>query len=246
MKQHGVRDFARGVVDLIFPNSCLICDCPATDDDHFRHGLCSSCYGAVTGQRLNVCLRCGQNVGPHSSDLEGCVVCRKVTYAFSSVVRLGRYDGRLREAVLRIKTSFGESLAERLGQVFVECRKDRLSSLRSDLVVSIPLHWRRAWWRGYNQAAAIAEQIGKSIGVPVARGCLKRVRHTPQQVQPSAAARRENVRGAFRVAKGANVAGKRILLVDDVMTTGSTASEASRTLRDAGAAEICVAVLARR
>jgi predicted amidophosphoribosyltransferase len=72
------------------------------------------------------------------------------------------------------------------------------------------------------------------------------VRNTPQQLQPSASARRENVRGAFRVRRGANVEGKRILLVDDVMTTGSTASEASRTLKAAGAAEITVAVLARR
>ena len=201
---------------------------------------------SVSGQSDNACLRCGQNVGPHSNNEEGCVVCRKVAYPFNSVIRLGSYDGRLRDAVIRMKSSSGESLAERMGRVFGECRKDRLSELRSDLVVSIPLYWRRAWWRGYNQAAAIAEQIGKCIGVPVARGCLRRVRHTPQQLQPSAAARRENVRGAFRVSRGANVVGKRILLVDDVMTTGSTAGEAARTLRDAGAAEICVAVLARR
>ena len=119
-------------------------------------------------------------------------------------------------------------------------------ALRSDLVAPVPLHWRRTWWRGYNQAAAVAEQLARMIGVPSSRRCLRRIRHTPQQLQPSAAARRENVRGAFRVRRGANVVGKRILLVDDVMTTGSTASEASRTLREAGAVEVAVAVLARR
>jgi ComF family protein len=246
MARHGLRDFVRGFLDLIFPNSCQICDAEASDDDILRHGLCSECWAAVTVVPQNRCVRCGQAMGPHSECTEGCVACRTVSFGFRAVVLLGIYDGRLREAVLRMKRSTGESLAENMGRVFGECRRDRISELRSDLVVPVPLHWRRAWHRGYNQAAAIAEQLAWVAGVPYSRGCLKRTRHTPQQLQPSSAARRANVRGAFRVRKGVRLTGKRILLVDDVMTTGSTASEASRTLREAGASEVVVAVLARR
>jgi ComF family protein len=246
MPQSVLRAFVRGAVELIFPSSCWICESPGTELDQFRHGLCTACFGAVTADPHHLCLRCGQIVGPHADMTDGCAECHKVAYGFQSVIRLGKYDGRLREAILRMKTSAGESLAENMGRVFGECRKERLLSTRSSLVVPVPLHWRRSWRRGYNQAAAVAEHLARSMGVPCACNCLRRVRNTPQQLQPSASARRENVRGAFRVRRGANVDGKRILLVDDVMTTGSTASEASRTLKAAGAAEITVAVLARR
>lgn len=241
-----LRDFSRGVVELIFPNTCWICESSATEIDQFRHGLCIACFNAVTDDPEHLCLRWGQSVGLHTDSSDGCVACRKISYGFQSVIRLGKYDGRLREAVLRMKTSGGESLAENMGSVFGECRQERLLAARSTLVVPVPLHWRRSWWRGYNQAAALAEQLARRVGVHCACNCLRRVRHTPQQLQPSASARRENVRGAFRMTRGAKVDGKRILLVDDVMTTGSTASEVSRTLKAAGAAEVTVAVLARR
>jgi ComF family protein len=246
MSSHVVGEFLRGVVDLVFPNSCLICDVEASEEASFRHGLCTTCFGAVTNDPHHLCLRCGQTVGPHTAGSERCAACRTAAFGFRSVIRLGKYDGRLRDAVLRMKLSAGESLADHLGRVFGECRKERFSAAGCDLVVPVPLHWRRAWQRGYNQAAAIAEGIARSMGIPWSARCLRRIRHTPQQLQPSAAARRENVRGAFRVVRGAKVAGKRILLVDDVMTTGSTASEASRMLREAGAREVVVGILARR
>jgi ComF family protein len=246
VSQYGVKYLVRGLVELIFPNACLICDVSATDSDSLRHGLCSQCLKAVINEPPDVCLRCGQNVGPHTNNSEPCVACRTATFAFESVIRLGKYEKRLRDAVLRMKSRSGESLAENMGRVFGEYRKERFCAQPCDLVIPVPLHWKRAWSRGYNQAAAVAEQLGRAIGVTCWRKGLKRVRNTAQQLQPSAAARRENVRGAFRVARGANVRGKRILLVDDVMTTGSTASEASRTLREAGAKVVFVAILARR
>jgi ComF family protein len=152
----------------------------------------------------------------------------------------------LRDAVLRMKTASGEGLADMMGRVFAESARDRLRAANADLVVPVPLHWRRVWRRGYNQSAAVARELAVGLGVPFRSNWLRRIRHTPQQVQPSAAARRENVRGAFRASWRAAVSGKRILLVDDVMTTGSTASEAAKVLRAEGAKEITVAILARR
>jgi ComF family protein len=177
---------------------------------------------------------------------DGCPACRDQAFAFERAFRLGPYDGRLREGVLRIKSSAGEPLAEMFGRVVAEVIGPRLLMGRVEVVVPVPLHWRRRWARGYNQAEAIARELAGAVGAPHEPGWLRRVRPVAQQLQPSAAARRENVRGAFRATAGARAAGRRVLLVDDVMTTGSTAGEAARVLRAAGAAGVVVAVLARR
>jgi ComF family protein len=247
MSWHGLTYLLRGLAQLVFPNSCLICDAAETECGGFRHGLCTACHLAVTHDGVPSCVRCGLNVGPHIDTRDpGCAACRRGSLSFDSVVRLGPYQGRLREAVLRMKSRSGEALGEMMGRVFLEVRESALRETRPDLIVPVPIHWRRAWTRGHNQSAGVARELGSGLGVRFAPGCLRRVRHTPQQVQPSASARRKNVRGAFRATRGASVAGKRILLVDDVMTTGSTAGEAARTLRNAGAASVAVAILARR
>jgi ComF family protein len=145
-----------------------------------------------------------------------------------------------------MKSSGGEGLAEMIGRLFWERWSSRLKASGIDLVVPIPLHWKRRWMRGYNQAAAIGRELALGLGVKFAPKLLRRVRHTPQQIQPSAAARKENVRGAFAVSRRASLGTGTVLLVDDVLTTGSTASEAARTLRAAGASKVMVAVLARR
>ena len=242
----GLKDLVRGLADLAYPNSCLICDGPESASDRFRHGLCSDCYLAVSSDSVPSCLRCGLTVGPHLNTAEGCTVCRSQSYAFRSVYRLGVYEGRLRDAILKMKAGMGDALSQMMGRVSREALLDRLLAARIDQVVPVPLHWRCEWARGHNQSLELAEELAIGLGVPCLKKCLQRIRHTPQQLQPSASARRENVRGAFRVRRGANLSGKRILLVDDVMTTGSTASEAARMLLQVGAKEVVVAILARR
>jgi len=169
-----------------------------------------------------------------------------VSLGFDAAVRLGPYDGRLRDAVLRMKSARGEGLAEMMGRVFREVACPALRRESVAMVVPVPLHWRRRWSRGYNQAAAIARELAEELGAEFAPNLLRRVRHTPQQVQPTASARRENVKGAFLARSGASLAGRTVLLVDDVMTTGSTAGEAARVLRGVGAARVIAAVLARK
>jgi ComF family protein len=165
---------------------------------------------------------------------------------FERAHRLGPYHGVLREAVLRIKALSGEGLADLLGRTFAECRGEALDAEEIDVVAPVPLHWWRKWTRGYNQSEAVARELAAGLGVSFESNLLRRVRWTPQQLQPARAARKENVKGAFRVARGARVLGKAVLLVDDVMTTGSTLGEAARTLTAAGAARVVVAVLARK
>jgi ComF family protein len=110
--------------------------------------------------------------------------------------------------------------------------------------VPVPLHWWRRWTRGYNQSQALAQAVASQLRVPCKPHWLRRIRNTPQQVKRSASARHENVRKAFFASARAELRGKTIMLVDDVLTTGSTASDAARALHAAGAARIVVAVLA--
>ncbi len=246
MRLRGLSELVRGITQLIFPNTCLICDVAEVDCSKFRHGLCSNCLQDVSPNGDLACPRCAMTVGPHTDVSRGCSVCRGVSLGFDRAIRLGPYEGRLRDAVLRIKSGSGEGLAEILGRVLWERVSERLTTTRFDIVVPVPLHWRRRLARGYNQSAALGKELAVGLGVEFAPNLLMRVRHTPQQIQPSAAARKENVRGAFRIKRHASLADRAVLLVDDVLTTGSTAGEAARTLREAGARQVIVAVLARR
>ena len=146
--------------------------------------------------------------------------------------------------MLRIKQSGGETLAELVGELWGAARREALRAMAIDVIVPVPLHWWRRWRRGHNQSAALARGLASVLGLPVSF-CLRRTRNTPKQTQQVASARRDNVRGAFRARRGLRLKGRSVLLVDDVLTTGSTASEAARALRDAGASRVIVAALAR-
>ena len=132
----------------------------------------------------------------------------------------------------------GELLAIRVREALAD---GELS--RPDRLVPVPLHPWRLWQRGFNQAELIAAALGRDIGVPVLAGALRRVRNTPPQSGLGAASRRTNLRGAFSAA--VEVAGRHVLLIDDVMTTGATARECAGVLRQAGAATVEIAVLGR-
>lgn len=174
--------------------------------------------------------------------------CRNESFGFERAVRLGRYDEKeqLGYAVLRMKSRGGEGLADAMGRTFAEARADALRALEVDCVAPIPLHWWRRMTRGYNQSEAVARELASGLNVSFEPQLLRRVRWTPQQAQPTRAARQANMKGAFRVTRGARLAGRTVLLVDDVMTTGSTLSEAAKTLVEAGAERAVAAVLTRK
>jgi len=169
-----------------------------------------------------------------------------VSLGFDCAFRLGPYAEKLRDAVLRTKHLAGEGLADLLGRTFAECRGAAIRAAGVELVTPVPLHWWRKWTRGYNQSEAVGRELAAALDVAFAPNLLRRVRWTPQQAQPTREARRENVKGAFRLHGSARIAGRTVLLLDDVMTTGSTLGEAARTLRAGGAGRVVVAVLARR
>jgi ComF family protein len=236
------RELGRGLLHLVFPGCCFLCEGSVAEDGC---GFCESCRIALLEDPHHICPHCGRTVGPFAVVAGRCGSCRKEKLAFDQVLRLGPYEGVLRDVVLRLKQPAHEVLAEHLGELWAEQQRLRFEALAADAVIPVPLHWRRRWKRGYNQSQALARSLAAKLGLPCRPAWLRRIRATPFQTRQTPAGRRDNVRDAFRVPHGYSLDQQAILLVDDVLTTGATAHEAARALRAAGAGRIIVAVLAR-
>jgi ComF family protein len=235
-----LRDLGRGLLHLAYPRVCLLCTRPSgIGAGHF----CAECRSALLDDPHPTCPRCASTLGPNLQPSTDCGRCRGQSFAFERVIRLGPYQGVRRDAVLRMKHGHHEGLADAVGELWSAGAIDPLKAVGAGAVVPVPLYWRRRWLRGYNQAAALAAALASGLQIPLADRWLRRVRATPIQ-SGGRDARRTNVRGAFRAKAEPRFKGQTVLLVDDVLTTGSTASTAARALRDAGAARVVVAVLA--
>lgn len=228
-------------VDLLLPPACLLCG-QALTSDQGKSPFCGTCLAGMPPLSPAHCPCCAQPY-PATTSRHLCGTCLKRPPAFSTVHAASIYQGMAKEAVHRLKYRGQLTLAKPLGQLigltFVQCGRPFLPHC----IVPVPLHPRRLRQRGYNQALEIARPLARQMEIPLDLRLLQRIRQTtPQQGLP-AAARRRNLRRAFTLASSA--AGLKILLVDDVMTTGETVRECSRTLRAGGAAEVQVAVFGR-
>lgn len=182
-------------------------------------------------------------VSAHPLDARGlCSLCRLGLAGYEGAYSYGFYEGSLRRLIQLFKFERVPSLAEPLGRYLVQALPRDQSF---DAVVPMPLHWWRRWQRGFNQSELLAREVARRLGVPLVNGALARTRHAPAQSGLSSAARRRNVAGLFRVSGRPAIAGRRILLVDDVLTTGATAQAAAKALKSAGAAQVAVVTLAR-
>ena len=230
-----------GLVRLVYPGTCWVCGRLVSERAPL---VCDGCVHDLTHDPHPTCPRCSSSVGPFVNLDQGCPTCRAAGFAFQRAVRLGPYEGRLREVVLRMKQPASADLAEAIGTLWANQVAPRLHDERIDVAVPVPLHWWRWWQRGFNQSEALARCLARELKVPCEPFRMRCVRRTAAQKTLSAPSRRANVRDAFRAAAGRGLAGKTVLLVDDVLTTGATADEAARVLRRAGAARIVVAILA--
>jgi ComF family protein len=233
------RELGRGLLHLAYPACCQLCGRPAPQSAPF----CDACRAAFLADAPPACPHCAAEVGPFAVIDGRCVRCRGEPFRFDAALRLGPYDGPLREAVLRMKHHAGEGLAELLGQLWADHAGADFRAAGADVIAPVPLHWRRRWLRGYNQSEALAHGMAARLRLPCGTCGLRRIRATPVQTSQTPAGRRENVRGAFAAARTPRLAGKTVLLIDDVMTTGATASEAAGALKAAGAGRVVVAVL---
>jgi predicted amidophosphoribosyltransferase len=164
---------------------------------------------------------------------------------FDETIAAGLYAGRLRELLLRMKEAEGDPLSLAVGQLLWKQREQPLRAVGAHLVSPIPLHWRRRLAHRTNSAALLAEVLASQLRVPLVTRLLRRRRNTVRQFDLTPPQRWENVRQAFAVRGGYRLSEAHVLLVDDILTTGATCSEAARALRNAGANRVTVVVVAR-
>lgn len=231
----GLRELARAALDLIYPPICCVCD--HVGDDY----VCRACLELVSPVPEPFCDVCGQ---PGVSGV--CPECLQHRPAFLRARAVGLFDGVLREAVHALKYDARPNVAGPLGRLLAAYAANYPALTNVDAVVPLPIHRRRERQRGFNQSALLAGHLAAAVGVPVLTHVLVRWVNTPPQVGLDRSARRANVANAFAVAKASEPAGRRLLLIDDVMTTGATCDAASRALLSAGALSVQVLTLARQ
>ncbi|MEZ6067284.1 MAG: ComF family protein [Planctomycetaceae bacterium] len=231
-----VDDFA----NFVYPPSCAACGAESLA----QSGLCAECVAAFAPRRPT-CRRCSAPVGPHLETSSGCFHCREDRFAFARVFALGAYDGRLRDAVLRCKQPYERAVGLRMGELLADRWLDELSALQFDVLLPVPQHWLGRLVSPQPATGLIADGLGQRLSVPIDEQVLVKSRRTAPQASLPPTQRRNNLRDAFRVTRGTRLGGCRVLLVDDVLTTGTTAHRCSRVLLESGAASVHVAVLAR-
>ncbi|MEM9185365.1 MAG: double zinc ribbon domain-containing protein [Planctomycetota bacterium] len=249
-----IHDAASRGVSLLLPESCVACggELPLAATDTPSPGpFCEPCAGDLQLFGGDCCERCGAplvSVSSNSSEAATtlpCGSCRDQRWRFDEAIAAGEYGGLLRSLTLRAKDASEEAVALSLGELMWRRSAERLREIAPDAVASVPMHWRRRLARRTNAPELMAEVIADRLGVPFAPRLIERVRATRRQPTLARSQRLPNVRAAFRAGWGHQLKAARIVLVDDILTTGATCSEAARSLKRAGAAQVVVVVAAR-
>lgn len=236
-----LQTWGREALDLVLPPQCFCCGARVADPAR----LCQNCFTGISFIADPCCHTCGL---PFEFEVEQgglCALCIARAPDYDHARAAGHYAEPLRSALLAFKHGDRMDMAPGLARLLVRAGRDLLPT--AEIIAPVPLHPRRLWYRRYNQASTLADQVAEQTGVPAVPDLLIRKRRTRSQGGLSATARRRNVRGAFKLADRhrETVAGRHILLIDDVYTTGATAEACARLLKRAGAASVSVLTVAR-
>jgi ComF family protein len=238
---HGAWTHAtRLALDIALPTLCVACREPVDGE-----GVCAACWAKLSFIAPPYCPRLGipfvYDPGPDLLSMEA--IANPPAYARARAAV--RYDDVARTLVHALKYQDRTDLAPAMGRWMARAGRELLGE--ADVLVPVPLHWRRGWSRRYNQSGALARVIERQTGVRLAAEALRRVRPTQQQIGLSRSQRASNVQGAFKVApdRAADIQGRRVVLIDDVLTSGATTDACARALLRAKAASVDVLVFAR-
>lgn len=241
----------------LFPADCRICGSPLLRVS--RLPVCASCLTAVRPLQGAYCAVCGEGLhipmrldaGGGSNDDVRCLLCQRIDPPFERAVAYGSYEGELRDLIHLLKFQQVRPAAKILGRMLAEtmARLEQVMPVGKIAVVPVPLYAGKRAQRGFNQAEMITRAALKRISRPerfaLCAGVLLRRRETGSQIGLTRHQRRQNLRGAFAAKDGTQIQKRDVLLIDDVLTTGTTASECARVLLRAGAARVWVATVAR-
>jgi ComF family protein len=234
---HFFLDLKDDLLDFVYPQHCAICK------KHLRReekDICQVCWNSLVTLTDPFCPYCKSFIEEEDTECSFCKSAGEFSedHKILLVRSLGRFDEYYKELIHRFKYGKKIPLGKRLAQRLGETINSDPRFLKSDFLIPVPLHKSRYRERGFNQSEIVAEEISKIAGLPLLKNVLLRKKNTKDQTNLSFQEREENVKGAFVVTQPEIINGKRIVLVDDVITTGATLSECARTLRQAGAEKI--------
>lgn len=239
-----LAESARSLSHLLLPVRCTLCDIPLTGDP--IPFFCRPCWGQLKPLSGPECPRCGRPFGSpvatqYTPDLL-CGECHLRPPAFSKAWSCYRYESPLKDAIHLLKYQRKVALAGPLADLLMERTGDPHDF---DMVMPVPLHPDRLREREFNQALLFADRVARHLALPLSYDNLIRTQATPPQSELTRAARLRNLRRTFAVSRPAGIIGRRILLIDDVFTTGTTVNECAKVLRKAGAGPVSVCTIAR-
>ena len=236
--------WARVVLDLAYPRNCPVCQTALDEAD--RGVICRICLGQVKFIEPPFCEQCAL---PYAGQVTGetfrCGYCHGRFFNFSRAVAAVRAEGVGRAAIHLLKYHGAQYVVPHLAEWLVMAGRRWVDWSAADVIVPVPLYPRKERARGFNQARLLAEALGAAVGKPVLSRAVRRVKDTATQTKLGREERARNLRGAFAVRQVAAVTGQRVVLVDDVFTTGVTLDSCARVLRNAGAADVVALTVAR-
>jgi len=237
---HHILPYYQAGGHLLWPGRCSVCRESILPTDE---GLCQSCWGDLSkAVSADYCRRCGRDVSVYGIVGGKCGHCQDLQLEYDGIIRVGSYESTLRSMILKLKFSEKTEWVAPLATMLRQAMTVVHLSEQIDMLVPVPLHWRRRIKRGFNQSHLLTKKL-KLPRIPVSTD-LVRVRHTKQQWDLTPPQRRRNVKGAFAVRKGHPFTGKTIALVDDITTSGATLTECAKALKQAGAVKVVSVVLA--
>ena len=244
-----ITSFSKNLLNFLLPPTCHICKLPIKE--YNNPYICRFCWEKIKFIEEPVCPCCGMpfksNVTLIKSPDFLCGECREKKRYFTKTIAVGVYEGTLSEAIHIFKYQKKQTMVKHLNAMITDALLQRLAD--SDMIIPVPLHKRRLNERGFNQSLLIAHYLSKRLCIPISIDGLQRVRWTRPQIELSKDERLKNVRGAFAMGAGLKpvhtIKEKKIVLVDDVYTTGATVNECAKVLKKAGASEVVVFTIAR-
>ncbi len=236
----------KGLKDLIYPNSCLICKniIPAVEK---RQLICSGCWERIEKNPPPFCSGCGRHLDEQAIKNNACPGCAKsaANFYFDRAFSPCAYTGSIKKLIHEFKYSGRDYLGKYLAEPLCGFIRDyQLPIEYLDYIIPVPLHPSRKREREFNQAQLLGEEIGREFGIKVSSDALVRVKATKTQTELAFQERWQNLEGSFSVIKPDLIKGSNLLLIDDVLTTGATASQAAKCLKDSGAKKVILLTLA--
>ncbi len=238
-----MRDIFLGLLDILYPRHCFACDNSLHEEVNTH--ICVSCMEKIKETRARRCVVCGFELGPGiTTSNNGCHECKNTNLKFEKSFFVSDNKAPIKNLIHQFKYKKHICLAKPLGHLLIKLLSQEIIC-EIDVIVPVPLHWRKKQERGFNQSKLMAKKICKELSLPISINNLHRVKNTLSQTQLSRRQRQENVYDAFKVKNPEKFNNKNVLLVDDVLTTGTTASECARSLKDSGVNKVFLVALAR-